>query len=171
MAIVTSAQLLRDARHRAALTQSELAMRAGVAQSVISAYESGHRQPALTTLAALVEATGFDLDVRVAPRRKLSRLTGPIGRRVRKHRRELVTTAAAHGITHLQLFGSVARGEDRPDSDVDLTAQIPTGLGLIGLARVTAELERILDARVDLVPTDGLKTDVASRIAADLVSL
>lgn len=168
---LTSAELLRDARHRAALTQSELALRAGVTQSVISAYESGHRQPALPTLAALIEATGFDLHVCVAPRRRLSRLTGPIGRRVRKHRRELVTTAAAHGITHLQIFGSVARGDDRPDSDVDLTAQIPTSLGLIGLARVTAELEQILGARVDLVPLDGLKTDVAERIATDLVSL
>ena len=47
--------LLRTARSRAGLSQAELAARAGVTQSVISVYESGHRQPALSTLAALVE--------------------------------------------------------------------------------------------------------------------
>jgi predicted transcriptional regulator len=41
-----------------------------MAQSVISAYESGHRQPALPTLTALVDAAGFDLDVRVRRRRR-----------------------------------------------------------------------------------------------------
>jgi len=88
--------LLRRARADAGLSQAELAARAGVTQSVISAYESGHRQPALPTLAALVEAAGCDLvvDVRRQPRR-LGRLSGPVGRRVRRKRRDLVAAAAA----------------------------------------------------------------------------
>ncbi|MDP9397101.1 MAG: helix-turn-helix transcriptional regulator, partial [Actinomycetota bacterium] len=48
-----AAALLREARERAGLSQLELGRRAGVAQSVISAYESGRRQPALPTLAGL----------------------------------------------------------------------------------------------------------------------
>ena len=55
--------LLRRARTGAGLSQAELAARAGVTQSVISAYESGHRQPALPTLAALIEAAGYELSV------------------------------------------------------------------------------------------------------------
>ncbi len=55
---MTSGQLLRRARERAGLTQTELAARAGTTQSVISAYESNSRQPALATLANLVAATG-----------------------------------------------------------------------------------------------------------------
>jgi hypothetical protein len=43
----------------------------------------------------------------------------------------------------------VARGEDRADSDVDLLADLPPGMGLLGLGRVQAELEAILGARVD----------------------
>ena len=169
---VSSCTVLRDARRRAGLTQQQLAARAGVTQSVISAYESGHRQPALTTLAALVEASGFDLEVQLRRRPSpLYRLTGPIGHRVRRHRRDLTHAAAACGIKHLQVFGSVARGEDRPDSDVDLLADIPAGLGLIALGRVIAEFERILAARVDLVPAGALKPDVAARIAPDLVTL
>ena len=164
--------MLRDARRRAGLTQQQLAARAGVTQSVISAYESGHRQPALTTLAALIAASGFDLDVRLRRRPvPLQRLTGPIGRRVRRHRKELTDAAAASGIKHLQVFGSVARGEDRPDSDVDLLADIPEGIGLVALGRLTAELERILRTHVDLVPAGALKPDVAARIESELLTL
>lgn len=50
--------MLRQARRLAGLTQAELARRAEVTQSVISAYESGRREPALSTLQRLVEATG-----------------------------------------------------------------------------------------------------------------
>jgi uncharacterized protein len=168
----TSATLLRTARERAGLTQTELAGRAGVTQSVISAYESGHRQPALPTLAALVDAAGFDLDVRLrrVPR-QLDRLSGPLGRLARRHRHELIAVAAAHGVTNLRVFGSVARGEDQPGSDVDLLVDIPPGLGLLGLGRVRAELEQILHAPVDLVPAGDLKPRVAQRVAAELVAL
>jgi predicted nucleotidyltransferase/DNA-binding XRE family transcriptional regulator len=164
--------LLRDARRRAGLTQKQLAERAGVTQSVISAYESGHRQPALSTLASLVEAAGCELEVRVRRRSTdLPTLSGPLGRRVRRHRQELVAAAAAHGITSLRVFGSVARGEDRIDSDVDLIADLPPALGLLGLARATKDLERILGAKVDLVPANSLKPAVAARVAPDLVPL
>jgi predicted nucleotidyltransferase/DNA-binding XRE family transcriptional regulator len=167
-----SGDLLRDARRRAHLTQAELAERAGTTQSVISAYEAGRRQPALPTLAGLVAATGFDLDIRVRSRRRpIDRLTGPLGRRVRRHRRQLVDAAARHGITNLRVFGSVARGEDELDSDVDLLGDIPAELGLVGLGRAREELERILDAKVDLVPAAGLKPGVAKRVAAEQVAL
>jgi len=44
-----------------------------------------------------------------------------------------------HRGTGLRVFGSVARGEDRPDSDVDLLADLPPGTSLFGLRRVQAE--------------------------------
>jgi transcriptional regulator with XRE-family HTH domain len=60
--------LLRQARRSAGLSQIELANRAGVTQSVISAYESGHRQPSLRTLAALVKAADYELIAEGRPR-------------------------------------------------------------------------------------------------------
>ena len=172
MSRIDGAALLREARHRAGLTQTQLAARAGVTQSVISAYESAHRQPALSTLAALIDATGYVLDVRLLRQPTgLTRLTGPLGRRVRAHRRELLATARTHGVDDLRVFGSVARGEDRPDSDVDILGRMPAGISLIGLSRATEALEGVLGAKVDLVPDDSLKPAVAERIAADLVPL
>ena len=166
------AALLRPARMQAGLSQMELAMRAGVTQSVISAYESGHRQPAIPALAALVDAAGYELvmDLRRQPRR-LGRLSGPVGRRVRRRRHDLIAAAAAHGVRNLRVFGSVARGEDRPDSDVDLLADLPPGLSLIGLGRVEADLEAILGSHVDLIPAEDLKPGTRERIVRDLVAL
>ena len=164
--------MLRQARKRAGLSQAELAARAGVTQSVISAYESGQRQPSIPALTRLIEAAGFQLmlGLRRQPGR-LRGLSGPVGRRVRSHRQDLIAAAAVHGVRNLRVFGSVARGEDRPDSDVDLVADLPPGLGLFGLGRLEADLEAILGARVDLIPAADLKPGVRERVARDLVAL
>jgi predicted nucleotidyltransferase/DNA-binding XRE family transcriptional regulator len=169
----TAAALLREARRRAGLTQVELAQRAGVAQSVISAYESGRRQPALPTLTALVAAAGLDLAVTLRRRPDRTRgMTGPVGRIVRQRRRELVTAAQAHGASNLRVFGSVARGGDRPDSDVDVLVDLPASVGLFGLGRLQSDLESVLDGiRVDLVPAGDLKPDVRGRVEAEAVPL
>jgi uncharacterized protein len=168
----TAGSLLRRARLGAGISQAELAFRAGVAQSVISIYEAGRRQPSLPTLARLIDAAGCDLvvDIQQQPPR-LSRLSGPVGRHVRRKRRDLVAAAAAHDVTNLRVFGSVARGEDRPDSDVDLLADLPPDMGLLGLGRVQTELEAILGAKVDLVPARDLKPGVRAGAERDLVAL
>ena len=169
---VAAGVLLRQARSRAGLSQVELAAHAGVTQSVISAYESGQRQPSIPALARLIDAAGFELalGLRRQPAR-LRRLTGPVGRRVRRHRQDLIAAAAAHGIQNLRVFGSVARGEDRPDSDVDLLADLPPGLSPFGLGRAEADLEAILGARVELIPAADLKPGVRERAERDLVEL
>lgn len=168
----TAGSVLRRARVSAGLSQAELAVKAGVAQSVISAYEAGRRQPALPTLARLIDATGYDLvvDIQWQPPR-LSHLSGPVGQLVRHKRRELVAAAAAHDVRNLRVFGSVARGQDRADSDVDLLADLPPGMGLVGLGRVQADLEAILGAKVDLVPASDLKPAVRERVEPELVAL
>ena len=61
------AALLKLARMRAGLTQAELAERAGVARSMVSAYESDHPQATLPTLMRLLKAAGFELRMHLAP--------------------------------------------------------------------------------------------------------
>jgi len=167
-----AASLLREARSAAGLSQAQLAQRAGVTQSVVSVYESGRRQPSVPTLAALIAATGYELDLSVGkPRKGVQRLTGPVGRRLRRRRSEVVQLAGRHGVRVLGVFGSVARGEDRPDSDVDLLVELPAGMGLFALARVQNELEQLVGAPVDLIPEAGLKAGVRPAVEADLVPL
>jgi uncharacterized protein len=168
----TGAVILRRARRNAGLTQVELAARARTTQSVISAYESGRRQPTIPTLESLVEAAGFDLTIGL---RQLTnqrrRLNGPLGRRLQRHSAALVAAAHSHGASNLRVFGSVARGEEGPDSDVDLLADLPPGMGLFGLGQLRADLETIIDAPVDLIPASDLKPDVRLRVAEELIAL
>lgn len=88
-----------------------------------------------------------------------------------RRRNDLIAAAEARGIRNLRVFGSVARGEDRPDSDVNLLADLPPGLKLFGPGRAKADLEAILGARVDLIPAADLKPGVRARVERDLVTL
>lgn len=171
----SAADLVRQARLFAGLTQVQLAARAGVTQSVISAYESGRREPALSTLSRLVEAAGMRLDLQISPVEKGAAPRAlpahGLGGRVRRLRRQVLRLVAAHGGTGVGLFGSAARGDDRPDSDVDLLVDLPDDISLLELGRLTEELETLLGARVDVVPERSLKPAVRARIDRDLVPL
>lgn len=98
-------------------------------------------------------------------------LGGPLGALVREHRSELLVIAARHGLTNVRVFGSVARGDDGPDSDVDLLADFPPGIGLFGFGRAIRDLEDLLQVRVDLVPAGDLKPGVRDEVEAQALSL
>lgn len=61
--LMDPSQALRDARHRAGLTQARLAAKAGTSQAAISAYESSAKQPSVATLSRLLNAMGSRLAV------------------------------------------------------------------------------------------------------------
>jgi transcriptional regulator with XRE-family HTH domain len=63
-----AAVAIRSARHRAGLSQAELAARAGTSQATISAYESGRKQPSVATLSRLLAAASARLRVEPATR-------------------------------------------------------------------------------------------------------
>lgn len=169
---VTAAAVLQQARARSGLSQRELARRAGVSQSVVAAYESSAREPSLATLAALVEATGITLDLELgADLPEPSAASGPIGHRLRRRRGAVLALAAKHGVTDLRVFGSVARGDEGPESDLDLLVHLPAGAGLFLLARFSDELRDLLGVPVDVVPDDGLKPRVRANIEPDLAPL
>lgn len=91
--------------------------------------------------------------------------------RVHTHADEINAAAEVQGVKVLGLFGSVARGEERPDSDVDLLLDVPKGVGLFALGRLASRLRELLGAEVDLVPEAGLKPGIRESVLADLRSL
>lgn len=166
-----AAGVLREARKRAGLSQAELARRAGVAQPVISAYETGRREPGLSMLAKLIEASGHDLviDLVARPDRRRGLPDSPVGRRLRRRRREILAAAARRGASNLRVFGSVARGEDTDDSDVDVLVDLADDVGLVGLIGLERELSQLLGRKVDVVPARRLKSALAQRVLAEAV--
>ena len=165
--------LLREARTRAGLSQSDLARRAGVPQSVVSEYEAGKRQPSVLTLARLVNATGHELTLGLE--RTHPEVRGlpdtPLGRRLRQHRRALLDAVSLAGASNLRVVGSVARGQDGPDSDVDLLVDFPADTSLFTVLALEGTLERILKVKVDLAPVTSLKPRVRAEALTDAVAV
>jgi predicted nucleotidyltransferase len=77
------------------------------------------------------------------------------------------------GVRHLAVFGSVARREDRPDSDVDLAAEIEDGrsFSLIRMEEARLLLENALGRRVDLGEVDSLRPQIRAAFERDSVAI
>lgn len=87
-------------------------------------------------------------------------------------RDEILALAAKHGAYNVRVFGSVARGEATAESDVDflidydlkkITPWFPAGLML--------DLEKLLDRKVDVVPTDSVHYFIKDRVLQEAVPL
>jgi predicted nucleotidyltransferase len=68
-----------------------------------------------------------------------------------RHRAELIEIAGQHGGENLRLFGSALRGDDTPDSDVDLLLDYRPGTTLFDIVRMKRRMEEVLGRRVELV--------------------
>ena len=159
---VSAAELIRGARVRAELTQVQLAMRAGVTQSVISTYENGRREPSLAALQRLLLAAGFTASIELEPVEE----PPPLRERVTAVRTELCAIVERFGGRNPRLFGSVARGQDGPGSDVDLMVDLGRGLGIFALMRIQDEAEQLLGTRVDVVDAAGMDPQVVREAIA-----
>jgi len=86
---------------------------------------------------------------------------------LRAHEPEL----KAAGIVHLRLFGSVARDESTPQSDIDLMADLDRSkrLTLITMARLENRLSDLLGVRVELSPADSMKEPVRARAMREAI--
>jgi uncharacterized protein len=170
---VVAAAMIREARRRSGLSQAELARRAEVSQPVISAYESGRREPGLRTLVKLVEATGHRLrvDLVAEPGLKQGLPDTPMGRRLRRHRRAIIDAAGRRGATNVRVFGSVARGQDTASSDVDLLVDLAEDVGIVGLIGLKREIAGTLRHPVDVVPAANLKAGLAPHVLAEAIPL
>ena len=75
------------------------------------------------------------------------------------------------GVKSLALFGSAARGEASPHSDVDLLVEFSVPVGLFEFARLKLRLEQILGCEVDLVTPDALRPTMKDDILREAVDV
>lgn len=93
-----------------------------------------------------------------------------IGDAIREQREAILRLAAKHGATQVRLIGSVARGEARPDSDVDLLVTWRSGTGLLDQAALQMELESLLGRRVDIASDGWLKPLIRESVYRDAIA-
>jgi predicted nucleotidyltransferase len=86
-------------------------------------------------------------------------------------RPQIRAMAAAHGAERIRICGSVARGEDTPESDVDFLVTLRPGTSLLDLARLELELEALLRRRVDVLTEESLQESIRATALRQAVSV
>jgi predicted nucleotidyltransferase len=102
------------------------------------------------------------------PANELCRLAAsPVGVK----RRELLALARRYGARNVRIFGSTARGEAGPDSDIDLLVDLEAGRTLLDLVALRHEASELLGRRVDVTTPDMLRDPVRGEAERDAVSV
>lgn len=90
---------------------------------------------------------------------------------VAKRRNDILRIAAKHGVQRIRVFGSVARGEAGPQSDVDFLIEVGPQHSAFFPGGLVADLEALLGRRVDVVEPEGLYEPLRAVVLKEAVPL
>lgn len=90
---------------------------------------------------------------------------------LKSKRTEILAIAAKHGAHNLRVFGSIARGEARPESDLDILVEMEPGRSLMDHIALTQALEDLLQRKVDVVSERALHWYIRDRVLAEATPL
>jgi hypothetical protein len=167
-----SGALIRAARVDAGLTQAALARAAGTSQPTIARYESGRSEPRASTLERILAACGQRLEPTGAPVVTTQvPARGPRGRLLRRHAAEVRAVIEAAGLRNPRVFGSVARGEDTEDSDIDILVDLGVARDILEVYVTSEQLSTTLGARFDLLCPQVAKDSVLKGATRDAIAL
>ena len=86
-------------------------------------------------------------------------------------KQKTVAILERHGVAYAGVFGSVARGEDSPRSDVDILVRLGRPMGMVEYMDLIQSLEEILQKKVDLVTEQSLNRHVRPYVTPDLTTI
>lgn len=90
---------------------------------------------------------------------------------LKNKRQEILNIAAKHGARNVRVFGSVALGEAREDSDVDFLVEMETDRSLLDRASLLVDLEELLDCKVDVATERVLKSRIRDSVLRDAIPI
>ena len=94
-----------------------------------------------------------------------------ISQLLQSKRSQILKIAARHGAQKVRVFGSVVRGDARPDSDIDFLVDMEGGRSLLDLVKLSQDLEELLHRKVDVLTDGGLSPHLEQHIHAEAVPL
>ena len=90
---------------------------------------------------------------------------------LRAKRERILSIAASHGALNVRVFGSRARGEARPDSDLDVLVTLTPGHSLLDLVAIKQDLEDLLGCAVDVVTEASISPYIRDNVLKEAVPL
>jgi len=90
---------------------------------------------------------------------------------IRENRDAILRIAAKYGALQVRVIGSVARGQARPDSDVDFLVTWREGTSLLDQAALILELEKLLGRKVDIASDGWVKPSIRESVYRDAIAL
>ncbi|HWW88751.1 MAG TPA: nucleotidyltransferase family protein [Vicinamibacterales bacterium] len=90
---------------------------------------------------------------------------------LQSHRRQILELAARRGARNVRVFGSTVRGDDRPDSDIDLLVDVEPGRTLLDVIGLEQDLEELLGRSVEVLTEAGLSPYLQGRILSQAAAL
>lgn len=97
--------------------------------------------------------------------------TSPLAMKLRKSRAEILALARDFGLKDIEVFGSVARGTDHSESDIDLLFTASKPQDLFTLAEAEVAMSKAIGVKVDLVARESLKPHVRTTALEDAIPL
>lgn len=90
---------------------------------------------------------------------------------LRKEREHIYKIARKHGAGNIRVFGSLSRGEEGPDSDIDFLVDFEEDRSLFDLVGLKLELEELLGHKVDLVTERAMHRLISAKVMKEAVPL
>jgi len=90
---------------------------------------------------------------------------------LRARREDILALAAHHRASNVRVFGSVARGDATPESDIDLLVTFRPGASLFDLSALWQDLQDLLGRDVNVISEGGMRERFRQRIADDVTPL
>lgn len=90
-----------------------------------------------------------------------------VGELLESKREDILRIAARHGARAVRVFGSAARGDSGPSSDVDFLVELEDGRSLFDLVGLQQDLEKTLERPVDVVEPEGLHWYIRDKVLSE----
>lgn len=90
---------------------------------------------------------------------------------LKSKRNEILNLATKHGVKNLRVFGSVARGQAGPQSDVDFLVEVEPGRTYLDLGAFLMDLQDLLGRKVDLVTERALHAAIKKQVLQEAIPL
>lgn len=90
---------------------------------------------------------------------------------IEERKEDILRLAGEHGARNVRIFGSVARGEDRDASDLDLLVELDAGRSLLDQIALEQDLSELMGVNVDVVVDGGISPYLEKQILAEAVPL